>query len=124
MFKSLKFLNEGFDRRYLKEEVEEELFHNDNGTDYVIVERSKSGKNALLRTQNGKKWIVSGNTELLSETKDNSMLFNEYVKSPFSSLTIANPSGITGLIGSKLFSSDSPSTLNVILHLSIISFIS
>lgn len=61
MFKSLKFLNEGFDRRYLKEEVEEELFHNDNGTDYVIVERSKSGKNALLRTQNGKKWIIAWN---------------------------------------------------------------
>lgn len=34
-----------------------EIFHNDNGVDYTVVERSISGKNALLNK--GKQWIVA-----------------------------------------------------------------
>lgn len=36
-----------------------EVFHNDNGLDYTVVERSKSGKNALLNR--GKQWIIAWN---------------------------------------------------------------
>jgi hypothetical protein len=36
-----------------------EVFHNDNGLDYTVVERSKSGKNALLNR--GNKWIIAWN---------------------------------------------------------------
>lgn len=36
-----------------------DVFHNDNGLDYTIVERSKSGKNALLNR--GKQWIIAWN---------------------------------------------------------------
>ena len=49
---------EEFDGLPLKEDIEEkEIFHNDNGIDYVVVERSRSGKNALLNK--GKQWIVA-----------------------------------------------------------------
>lgn len=41
------------------EEKEYEIFHNSNGTDYKIIERSKSGENALLT--DGKEWIVAWN---------------------------------------------------------------
>lgn len=34
-----------------------EIFHNDNGVDYTVIERSVSGKNALLNK--GKQWIVA-----------------------------------------------------------------
>lgn len=34
-----------------------EIFHNDNGVDYTVIERSISGKNALLNK--GKQWIVA-----------------------------------------------------------------
>lgn len=41
-------------------EIEEkEIFHNDNGEDYDIIERSVSGDNALLNR--GKQWIVAWN---------------------------------------------------------------
>ena len=44
----------------LKEETEaKEIFHNDNGIDYDVIERSSSGKNALLNR--GKQWIVAWN---------------------------------------------------------------
>ena len=36
-----------------------EVFHNDNGLDYTVVERSKSGKNALLNR--GGQWIIAWN---------------------------------------------------------------
>lgn len=36
-----------------------EVFHNDNGLNYTVVERSKSGKNALLNR--GKQWIIAWN---------------------------------------------------------------
>ena len=36
-----------------------EIFHNDNGVDYTVIERSVSGKNALLNK--GKQWIVAWN---------------------------------------------------------------
>lgn len=43
-----------------KEEIKEkEVFHNDNGQEYDIIERSKTGKNALLNK--GNKWIVAWN---------------------------------------------------------------
>ena len=42
-------------------ETKEEIFHNDNGTDYIIVERSKTGTNALLKHPSGKKWIIAWN---------------------------------------------------------------
>lgn len=41
------------------EKEEEKVFHNDNGVDYDVIERSSSGKNALLR--NGKQWIIAWN---------------------------------------------------------------
>lgn len=34
-------------------------FHNDNGNDYKVIERSESGKNALL--QRGKQWVIAYN---------------------------------------------------------------
>ena len=44
----------------LKEEVKEKvMFHNDNGEDYEVIERSKSGQNALLNK--GKQWIIAWN---------------------------------------------------------------
>lgn len=43
-----------------KEEIKsKEVFHNDNGQDYDVIERSSSGKNALLKR--GNKWIVAWN---------------------------------------------------------------
>lgn len=43
-----------------KEEIKEkEVFRNDNGQEYDIIERSKTGKNALLNK--GNKWIVAWN---------------------------------------------------------------
>ncbi len=36
-----------------------EVFHNENGLDYTVVERSRSGKNALLNR--GKQWIIAWN---------------------------------------------------------------
>lgn len=47
---------------YFDESLKEstgEVFHNDNGLDYTVVERSKSGKNALLNR--GKQWIIAWN---------------------------------------------------------------
>lgn len=41
----------------VSEVKEKEVFHNDNGEDYEIIERSKSGKNALLKKDN--RWIVA-----------------------------------------------------------------
>lgn len=58
----LKTMNESLDRyckNILKEEAE--IFHNDNGEDYEIVERSKSGFNCLLKLPNGKQWIIAWN---------------------------------------------------------------
>ena len=43
----------------LVESDSKEIFHNDNGIDYKVIERSKTGKNALLN--NGKQWIVAWN---------------------------------------------------------------
>lgn len=43
----------------ITEDVEKEVFHNDNGEDYDIIERSKSGKNALLNK--GKQWVIAWN---------------------------------------------------------------
>lgn len=43
----------------ITEDVEKEVFHNDNGVDYDIIERSKSGQNALLNR--GKQWIIAWN---------------------------------------------------------------
>ena len=44
----------------LREDVEmKQLFHNDNGTDYEIIERSKSKKHALLNK--GPQWIIAWN---------------------------------------------------------------
>jgi len=42
-----------------KEEIEKVIFHNDNGEDYEVIERSKSGQNALLNR--GKQWIIAWN---------------------------------------------------------------
>lgn len=44
-----------------KEGIEDNLgvFHNDNGNDYKVIERSKSGHNALL--QRGNQWIIAWN---------------------------------------------------------------
>lgn len=55
MSKTVKLLNEGFEQKYM----EKEIFHNDNGTDYDVIERSKSGQNALLN--NGNQWIIAWN---------------------------------------------------------------
>ena len=55
MSKTVKLLNEGFEQKYMEKEV----FHNDNGTDYDVIERSKSGQNALLN--NGNQWIIAWN---------------------------------------------------------------
>lgn len=49
---SIKFLNEGFSS--LKEDIE--IFHNSNGINYEVLERSKSGENALLKSMNPKDW--------------------------------------------------------------------
>lgn len=56
---TIKIINEGFMRKYMKEDIEKEVFHNDNGVDYDVIERSTSGKNALLNR--GKQWIVAWN---------------------------------------------------------------
>lgn len=37
------------------------IFHNDNGIDYEIIERSESGKNLLLRHPRGSKWVIAWN---------------------------------------------------------------
>jgi len=44
-----------------KEDIEANLgvFHNDNGNDYKVIERSKSGHNALL--QRGNQWVIAWN---------------------------------------------------------------
>lgn len=44
-----------------KEGIEDNLgvFHNDNGNDYKVIERSKSGYNALL--QRGNQWVIAWN---------------------------------------------------------------
>lgn len=59
---SLKVFNESLDRyckSILKEE--KEVFHNDNGEDYEIIERSKTGSNALLKHPSGRQWIIAWN---------------------------------------------------------------
>lgn len=48
----------GFKAEALKESTGE-IFHNANGEDYEIIERSKSGSNALLNK--GKQWIIAWN---------------------------------------------------------------
>ena len=60
---NFKLINEGFERKYGKLDLNEsvEIFHNDNGRDYEIVERSKSGQNALLKNPKGSQWIIAYN---------------------------------------------------------------
>lgn len=53
----------GYKAESLNEESSDSIgiFHNDNGIDYDIIERSESGKNLLLRHPRGSKWIVAWN---------------------------------------------------------------
>lgn len=55
--------NERLQSQKVNEEYE--IFHNDNGLDYKIIERSKSGRNALLNR--GKQWIVAWDCPISNE---------------------------------------------------------
>ena len=68
--RSLSTFNESLDRyckNILKEEEEfkekENIFHNDNGKDYEIIERSKDGSNCLLKNPKGGQWIIAWNCD-------------------------------------------------------------